>query len=142
MEDVLLAQPGQRQRPGQKELVHLMASKIGVSGRVACSQSSVVSSTTTDKLAVTIAKVTDGFKTVQDITVELQSAIREEKGGPWPGFPHLTQDLLEESLEGLKDPHRELLLRAETRVRDFERATDLGEEDLDYNTRRNTSGAH
>ena len=100
------------------------------------SQSSVDSSTTTttDNLAVAVAEVTDGFQTFQEIIIKLQLAIRQEGGGPWPGFPHLTQELLQESLEALENTHSELLRRAETKAREIERTADLEEEDLDYST--------
>ena len=92
------------------------------------------SQSTTDNLAVTLAKVTKSFKAAQETTSEIQTAIQEEGGGPWQGFPHLTQELLQESLEDLQDPHRELLRRLEARAREIERLTGVNGEDPERRT--------
>ena len=91
------------------------------------SQSSVEGSTPTtrDNLAVTVDKMKEDFQTFQDITLELKLAIQLKEEGPWPGFLHLTEELLKNTLEALKDPYHNLILRAETKAREIEQTAEL-----------------
>ena len=105
------------------------------------SQSSEEGSTTIASLAVAVTKVTEGFQTFQDLSFELKLALQLEGGGPWPGFPRLTEERLQELLEALEDPHSELLIRSETRAREIERTAELDEEDFDYQNYSTETGS-
>ena len=55
-------------------------------------------------------------------------------------FSHLTQELLQESLETLEGSHRELILRTEARIREVERLADLNGEDGENSPRTTLGG--
>ena len=91
--------------------------------------SSVVSELTTKSLKAGMKAIEEGLKKLADASADLSYAMQAEGGGPWEGWPELTEEETTKQLEDQQDVVEGLLERGEARQQELIRLEEFDDEE-------------